>query len=89
MQSILSEIFHFQCEDFRCGEKYKEVNKKLADNDEYISNALKDNPVLLEHYNAVTGALDEYDAIAVEDFYELGFKSGFTLAMEIFNVKVL
>ena len=88
MQSILTEFFHIQSEELSCGEKYKNANTKLADNDEYVTKALKDNPVLLAHYNAVTDALDEYDAIAVKDFYDMGFKAGFALAMEIFDVKI-
>ena len=86
MKSILTDIFHFQMEEHHCGEQYKDVNNKLTEYDDFMTKALKDNKELLDHYNLMTNALDEYDSIAVKDFYELGFKSGFCLALDIFDI---
>ena len=85
----LAEIFFMQLDSKSCDSRYTEVNKKIGDEDEYMTNALKDNQEILKHYTAMTDALDEYNAIETEEFYMEGFKFGFKLAMEIFEVKSL
>ena len=84
-KSSIDQIFFMQLSDKTCDSRYKEVNAKISEIEDYMQNALKDNKELLEHYNAMTAALDEYDAIAVQDFYIEGFKFGFKLAMDIFE----
>ncbi len=69
-------------------EKYDRSNTLLADNDELITAALRDKPELLAHYKAFCDAQDEYEAISVKEFYSVGFKRGFKLALEIFDVKL-
>ena len=80
--SIISYLFYMTNENHRCDARYKKVTDKLCKNDNYMSEALKDNSDLLNHYEAVKDALDEYDAIAVKDYFEMGFKSGLRLALE-------
>ena len=87
-KSVLTEIFYLQEESLSCDDKYNHANKQLCDNDEILSTALKNDERLLKSYKAIMDAQDEYEAIAVKEFYALGFKSGFKLAMEIFNINI-
>lgn len=86
--SVLTQIFYMQQESISCDEKYDHANTQLSDNDDILNAALKNDEKLLECYKAAMDAQDEYEAIAVKDFYTLGFKSGFKLAMEIFNINI-
>ena len=87
-KSILTQIFYLQEEALCCDEKYNHANTQLCENDKIISAALKNDEMLLKNYKAVIDAQDEYEAIAVKEFYGLVFKSGFKLAMEIFNINI-
>ncbi len=49
IDSLLSEVFHIECKSLCPDEKYCNVNKQLADKDDILTDALKDNPDLLAH----------------------------------------
>ena len=87
IDSLLSEVFHIECKSLCPDEKYCNVNKQLADKDDILTDALKDNPDLLAHCKNFRNAQEEYDAISVKKFYSVGLKRGFKLAMETFDIK--
>ncbi|MDE5602276.1 MAG: hypothetical protein K2J16_07250 [Clostridia bacterium] len=87
-ESILTQIFNHQQESINLNGKCDQINAKLENNEKILTDALKNDEKLLKSYKAAMDAQEEYEAIAVKDFYTLGFKSGFKLAMEIFNINI-
>lgn len=87
-ESLIEEIYELKSnyEDIVNNKKSSELDSHIIDLDSKIRDGLADNKIMLENYKTVFSSLEDYADLNAHESYIEGFKYGFKLAMEIFDL---
>lgn len=87
-ESLIEEIYDLKAnyEDIVNNKKLNELDSHIIDLDNKIRVGLADNKIMLDNYKTVFASLEDYSDLNALETYIEGFKYGFKLAMEIFDL---
>ena len=72
--------------NFKMKNEEKSVLEVITEYEELLLEKLSQNPELLETYKKLDNAISELTCVENEHFYAEGFRFGFLMAMDIFDI---